>query len=161
GLAAYINIILAREREPAIASNAENGETGAEHFDSPAVAHQKRLDAGRNHHAGTRINGESTQLNAVPVDVLDQRRLAGVLIDREDGDAVFTAGEYLLASEIDRGGRPVSLIYEPAVRVQVDSAGALLVWGFRVGEGFLDEHRLTRKPGRCLSFVDIELVLAL
>src|SRR3989454_4052695 len=150
-----------RMNEFAIVANAEHRKAGAQHLDAPAFAHRQRLDAGRNHHASARIHREGAQLDAVPLDVLNQGRLAGVRVDREHSDAVLASRENFFALKIDRRRGPVRLIDEPAVRMNMDSACARAERRFWVRKRFLDEHRLAGKPTRGVSFIDIEFVLAL
>src|SRR5262249_27147854 len=142
GLAAHVNIVLTGKCELAIVADSEDGEAGAQRLDGSALAHRKWLDARCDHHAGGRINREGAQLDAVPVDVLDQRWLAGPLVNREHRDAVLAAREHSLAFELDGGRRAVRLIDEPSVRVHVNGARTLAERRFRVEERFLDEHRV-------------------
>ncbi len=90
--AAHVHIVLAHEVELAVG----------------AVAYREWNLARCDQHACARIEPEGAQRNATAVDVLDQRRLAGRLVDRERRDAVLTTSKHLLAFELHRGGGAVA-----------------------------------------------------
>ncbi len=69
-------------------------------LDLVAIAHQPRIFVARHQHLAGRIEREGAREDAFRVDVLDQRRLAGLLIDLEHRDVVDAAGEHLLPLEL-------------------------------------------------------------
>src|SRR5258708_38241761 len=117
--------MLAREFELAVAAHPVDGESGGERLDAPVLPHRKRLDARGDQQASAWIDREGAQLNSAPIDVLDQSRLAGRLVDREHRDAVFAAREYWLAFDIDGRRGTIGEIDEAAIGVHVDRAGSL------------------------------------
>src|SRR5260221_75166 len=130
-------------------------------FDSGAVAHRERDLARGDQHTSGRIEPEGAQRDAATVDVPNQGRLAGRLVDRERRDAVLAARKYLPAFELHRGGGAVGKIERAAVGVYVDRPDALACRRLGVGERLLDEDGLTGEAGRRIAPVDVKLVLAL
>src|SRR4029079_15220687 len=96
------------------------------------------------------------------IDILDQFWLAAALIDCEDRDIVLAAVEDLLALDVDLALVALGDIDEAAVGMDVDRARALRrLFVAGIGQGVLDEYRLTAEPAGRLELVDIELVLPL
>ena len=97
--------------------------------------------------AAARVDAEGAQLNAAAVEVLNERRLAGGLIDRKHGNAVLAAGrEFSRAGSRSRKGA-VGQIDEFAVGMNVDRSGALRDGCFRIRQRLFDKER-RRAKGR-------------
>src|SRR5262249_466111 len=150
-LVADINVILSHEREFAIAANAEDGEAGAERLDAATFTHQKRLDAGCDHHTRAGIKGERAQLDSAAADVLDESGLTAGRMDRKHGDTILAPRENFPAVKVNRRRRPVRLIKEPAARVNMDSTRPLPGRRFWIRQRLLHEQRLAREPTPRLS----------
>src|ERR1700733_13570441 len=75
--------------------------------------------------AGAGIEGKGARTHAVSIGILYQRGLAGLLIDRVNGDGVFASYEHLLALVIDGVAGAVPLVNETSVGMHVNS-GSLL-----------------------------------
>ncbi len=126
-----------------------------------SLQHRRRRDTRRDQQAAARIDAEGAQFDAVAVGVLDQRRLAGVLIDGEDRDVVFAADHRRFAFETRTVRCAVGQIDEFAVGMHMDRAGGLPHRRLRVRQRVFDEHRLAPKPRAGAELVNIELVLPL
>src|SRR5258708_21930133 len=140
--AAHVHIVLAHEVELAVGTDAVNREAGGERLDSGAVAYREWNLARCDQHASSRIQPEGAQRNAAAVDVLDQRRLAGRLVDRERRDAVLATSKHLLAFELHRGGGAVGNIERAALGIDVNGPGTPPRRRLGVGERLLDKDRL-------------------
>src|SRR6266478_7488313 len=160
-LAAHVHIVLAHEVKLAIGTGSVNRKSRGKRLDGGAVAHRERDLARGDQHTSGRIEPEGAQRDAATVDVPNQGRLAGRLVDRERRDAVLAARKYLLAFELHRGGGAVGKIERAAVGVHVDRPGALACRRLGVGERLLDEDGLTGEAGRRIAPVDVKLILAL
>src|SRR6266566_6631485 len=90
---AGVDVVFARETELAIGPDAIDGEACAERLDGVPFANQQRLNARCNQQAPRGIDSECPELDAVAIDILDQGRLAGFLIDGVDRHVVLAAGE--------------------------------------------------------------------
>src|SRR5262249_51168393 len=110
GPAAYVDVVFSYEVELAVAADTEHGKPSGQRLKLSAVAHQQRLDAGRNQHASGRIDSEGAQLDSASVGVLDQRRLASRLINGPDRDAILAASRHFLAVNCHSRGLAVRLI---------------------------------------------------
>jgi hypothetical protein len=84
--AAGVDVVFSRERQLAIIADAINDEGGRQ---CRAVAHRHRQDAGCDQQFSGRIDGEGAKVNGVRLDVLNQRGLAGGLVDGERCDIVL------------------------------------------------------------------------
>src|SRR5216684_9062357 len=82
-LAAHVHIVLAQEVKLAIGTDSVNRKACRKHLDGCAVAHRERDLARSDQHTSGRVEPEGAQRNAATVDVLNQGRLAGRLVDRE------------------------------------------------------------------------------
>src|SRR4029077_15887221 len=100
-------------------------------------------------------------MNSSRVDILDQRRLACVLIDRERSDAVLSPCKDGFSLEVSRAARSIGQVHEPAIRMDMDCPQRLSrpnVPGF--GQGILGEQRILA-PCPVFQFLkNVELVLS-
>src|SRR5438128_4352293 len=96
-----VDVVLAHEREPAVAGDAIDHDPGGQRLDRAAVAHRERPDARRHEQLPARVDAEGSQMDAVAFDGLDEARLPGLCIDGEHGNVVLAAVEDLLAFELD------------------------------------------------------------
>jgi hypothetical protein len=64
-------------------------------------------------------------VNAVRVGVIDQRRLAGLLVNQVGRKVVFAANEDFLARELCCGVGAIGDIHEAAIRVHMHGASGL------------------------------------
>lgn len=73
----------------------------------------------RDQQAPARVDMERAAVDAVRLGVIDQRRLAGLLVDQVGRQVVFSADEDLLAVDLRRGVGAIGDVDNMAVRVHV------------------------------------------
>jgi len=94
------------------------------------------------------------QLNAVTLDRLDQVRLAGLLVNGEDRNAILAVIENLSALEVHLVLIAVGEIDEAAVRMDVDCSRALARFDVDgIGQRVLHEERLATQHAVGLKLV--------
>ena len=98
-----VDFVLAREGQLAVIADAENRQAGGECLYRVAVPHIDRQIIFGDQQAPARVDVKGAWMYLLGLDVLDQCRLPGGLIDRVDDDAVFTTLEDWLALKLDRG----------------------------------------------------------
>src|SRR5579862_1740126 len=119
-LCAYVQVVLAREIELAVALYAEDGKAGGDGAHSSRAAHDKLHHVGRDENLAARVESKRARVNSARVRVLDQRRLAGLLVDREHSDAVLSADEHRLPLEIRRAARSIRDVHILPARMHVN-----------------------------------------
>jgi len=72
-----VDVVFAHEREPTVAGDAVDHDAGGERPCRVAVADRKRPNACRRQQPSARIDAEGLQVNAVPVNRLDEARFPG------------------------------------------------------------------------------------
>src|ERR1700739_2538936 len=87
--AANGDVVFADEIEFPIATHTEHSEARRNHAPTLLVAHRELPPVGRDETPAARIQGESARVNPPSIGVLDQGRLASILVDRKNGDAIF------------------------------------------------------------------------
>ena len=95
-------------------------QAGRERGDGVAVAHGHRHNARRDQQAPARIDAEGAQMDRARFAMLDQRRLASGLVDRENRNVVLAAVGNLLAFEVNDPGIAVGHIDELPRGMDVD-----------------------------------------
>src|SRR5439155_894378 len=81
GLAADVDVVLAREGKLAVVADAENRQTGWDGPDRVAVSHVHRKIMLGHQQASTWMDMKRARMDGAGLDVLDRRRLAGGLVD--------------------------------------------------------------------------------
>src|SRR5687768_16433359 len=75
------DVVLADEIKRSVVAYPVNGQTGGNSVHVCSAAQRERRLVARNEDSGTRVEGECTRARSARVDVLNQCRLAGFLID--------------------------------------------------------------------------------
>src|SRR6266403_1242963 len=160
--ATRLNVIFVCEIELPIVSHSKGDQTCRHSPYVGSIAHQEWHLVTRDQNPPARVEGKRARAHPSRIDFLNQRRLAGRLIDRKDSYGVFSAGKNLTALEIGRAGGPIGQIHKLAGGVHVDCPrdlhGPNVRW---VRQSFIDEQRLG--AGRAIAQfpVDLDLVLTL
>ena len=97
----------------------------------------------------------------VSIGVLNQRRFAGLLVNRVNRNGVLAAAKHPLALEIGGAATPVAQVQEAAVRVSVDRARSLAAKTTRIRQRLLGEQRRGAERRPIELPIDLQLVLPL
>src|ERR1700719_2839287 len=98
-------------------------------------------------------------MDSARVDALDEGRLAGLLIDSENGDRILAAGGDALTAEIHGAARTVRQVYKTAVRMYVNGChGLAAVTVAGLSQRVLHEKRAGAQRAIRHSAVNVELV---
>src|ERR1700704_2402812 len=95
------------------------------------------------------------------IDVLNQRRLTGLLVDRINRDGILAAGKYRLAFELRGGGAPVGHVHRPPIRVNVHRTRILASYLTGICQRLFGEQRRGAECRPVKLPIDLQLVLLL
>src|SRR5580704_16596574 len=117
---AQVQVIFPYEIELAVASHPKYGQAARDSLHPACIANGLLHRIGRNEYSATGIDGKRARVNPLGVNILDQRRFARFLIDREHGDIIFSACENGLALEVRGDTGTIGDVHELAVRMDVN-----------------------------------------
>jgi len=101
GFVADIDVVFAHECQLAIIADAEHRQACGYCLYRVTITHIDRKIVLRDQQAATRVDVKGARVDLLGLDVLDQGRLAGRLVDRISDDAVFATFEDLLTLKLD------------------------------------------------------------
>src|SRR5438552_2432215 len=100
-------------------------------------------------------------MHPVSIGVLNQRRFAGLLGDRVNGNGVLAATQHTLPFEFGGGATPVAEVQEAPVWMNVDRTRSLAGIATRISQRLLGEQRRCAERRAIERTIDLQLVLTL